>query len=303
MHSYYSNFLNDNNLTIFLFHGVISKNKSQVRNYNNKHISLAYFQNILSSLIQSGGCAISLDDFKEIQKNNSKLPKRSFCITFDDGFKNNLEYAAPVLVKYNIPTMFYITSSFIDQNKMSWVDRIEWAFDVTKKKYIDLPWRKGSYFNNSDDIIKLLEEIRENVKDGQNFDQDEFANLIQSLLAVPLVDQLDGELDEKLNWGDVKLLCSEKLFKVGAHTHNHKILSKLKPDDLAFEIKTPLSKLSENCKYITHHFSYPEGKKNCFNDKVIEVLKESGITICPTAIEGVNKISQDLFHLKRINVI
>ena len=37
------------------------------------------------------------------------IPKRSFVITFDDGFENNYSVAAPMLDDLNIPATFYFS--------------------------------------------------------------------------------------------------------------------------------------------------------------------------------------------------
>ncbi|MFH1452519.1 MAG: hypothetical protein ABIH00_00885 [Armatimonadota bacterium] len=51
------------------------------------------------------------------------------------------------------------------------------------------------------------------------------------------------------------------------------------------------------------HYSYPEGLDYCYSDEVINMLKEYGIKCSPTAIDGVNKVGDDLFHLKRVAVV
>lgn len=38
-------------------------------------------------------------------------------VTFDDGHKSNLEFAAPHLARLNIPAYFFVTTDFIDQRK------------------------------------------------------------------------------------------------------------------------------------------------------------------------------------------
>ena len=42
--------------------------------------------------------------------------KNSVAITFDDGYLDNYQEAAPLLHKYNLPALIYLTSDFVDQN-------------------------------------------------------------------------------------------------------------------------------------------------------------------------------------------
>jgi peptidoglycan/xylan/chitin deacetylase (PgdA/CDA1 family) len=54
-------------------------------------------------------------------KNKETLDPKTVVITFDDGYKDNLLNAVPILKKYNIPATFFITSGYINtDNTLSW---------------------------------------------------------------------------------------------------------------------------------------------------------------------------------------
>jgi len=125
--------LNSNNLSIYLFHGVIKKKikKNSVRNYNSKHIDIIKFEQYVKFL-SINGQVITLND---IHNKNQKF-KNKYVITFDDGFYNNYKYAFPVLKKYKIPHIIYLTTNYVDKNLISWIDRIDIAIDSCKQKNI-----------------------------------------------------------------------------------------------------------------------------------------------------------------------
>ena len=52
----------------------------------------------------------------------------------------------------------------------------------------------------------------------------------------------------------------------------------------------------------TIHYSYPEGLKHCYSQNVIYELKKRGVLCYSTAISGLNNITDDLFHLKRVMI-
>ena len=116
--------LKKNSYSIILFHGVIKKNKTKIRNYTNKHIELRSFISIIKFLKSRGNC-LSLKEFIKIKKEKKKLPNYSFSVSFDDGFENNYKLAAPVLNKFKIPTIFYVTTNLLKNNQMTWIDQIE----------------------------------------------------------------------------------------------------------------------------------------------------------------------------------
>lgn len=297
----YSTYLDDNKLAIFLFHGVISKNLKSIRNYNNKHITKKRFSNIIGSLVRTGN-PVSMAEVIEYC-NGKVLPERSFAITFDDGFKNNLDNGLPILEKYNVPATIYITTNFIETNQMSWIDRIEWAFEKKDAFNLNLPWNNFYSKVSSYKIKKeILEQIRDKVKRNNEFDPNSLADDIQLQLNLPLTYTSSSELDQKLLWKDLKILISNPKITIGGHTHTHRILSYLNNNDLEYEISNSINLIKKNLKLNCVHYSYPEGLEYCYNKNVISYLKKNGILCCPTALHGLNRKHSDPFQLKRITV-
>jgi hypothetical protein len=69
------------------------------------------------------------------------------------------------------------------------------------------------------------------------------------------------------------------------------------------EIKTSVDLLAQKAGVYSPHYSYPEGLAHCYSDEVIDTLKIYGVICCPTAIDGINQVINDLFHLYRITVV
>ena len=51
-------------------------------------------------------------------KKGKKIPPQTIAITFDDGYRDNLLYAAPILKKYDIPATFFVTSGYINTQRI-----------------------------------------------------------------------------------------------------------------------------------------------------------------------------------------
>jgi len=56
---------------------------------------------------------LSMSEAVDIIHTHKKNYGRCLVVTFDDGFKNNVEVAVPTLKKYDIPACFFVTSDFI----------------------------------------------------------------------------------------------------------------------------------------------------------------------------------------------
>ena len=120
--------LTSDGLAVFLFHGVVRQSRYAVRNYTGKHMERDRFCRIIEGL-KNAGSALSMDDVVDHCQSGRPFPRRAFAMTFDDGFENNVSIAASILKELSVPASFYITSSFVEHNAMSWIDRIEHSLE------------------------------------------------------------------------------------------------------------------------------------------------------------------------------
>ena len=299
----YSDRLSEKGLAIFLLHGVIEKSDYVVRNYNRKHLETDYFYHFILDLKQSGH-PLSMDDVIRYHYEREPFPPRSFAITFDDGFENSYSIAAPILKDQGIPATFYVTTEFVDQNSMSWVDRIEYCLEAVPEAELSFPWDSAIYrLQNARDKIRFMDYLRSRVKPDKTIDLDELVNSVFAQCGITEVWQSDAPLDLKMNWKQVREISECESFIVGGHSHCHVNLNFLSHDELEAEVITSIHLLQEKAQIHPRHYSYPEGLDYCYSDEVIQVLQNNGIVCSPTAMDGINHLDTDLFHLKRIPVI
>ena len=62
--------------------------------------------------------AIGLPDLLEALRRDQPLPKRSFLLTFDDGFREMSDVVAPLLLAKGIPAVFFVGSAFTDNRQL-----------------------------------------------------------------------------------------------------------------------------------------------------------------------------------------
>jgi peptidoglycan/xylan/chitin deacetylase (PgdA/CDA1 family) len=289
-----------NNFVIFLFHGVIEKNLFEIRNYTKKHILKKEFVKILR-LLKKKGNVLSLDEIVFYIKNNINLPKNTYAITFDDGFENNYSLAAPILDDLNLPSTFYFSTDFIENNTMSWIDKIEYCVELKKKGEVHIPWLRGKIkFNSRKSKIYLLENIRYFVKNNFGFNINNFVNNFFYQCNIKIISHSNINIDKKINWKQTNLLKNHRLFKVGGHSHEHLSLGLLSRSQSTLQIRRSFALFKKRINLNLEHYSYPEGRQVDYNKSIITTLKSSGIKLCPTAIEGKNNLNSRLFDLKRV---
>lgn len=289
-------------LAIFLFHGVIPRQVHEVRNYTRKHLQEAEFEAALRTL-KAHGQPMSMPEVLETLEQGGPFPPRAYAVTFDDGFENNLSVAGPVLRRHATPATFYVCSSFVDEDRMSWTDQLECAFEHADAVRLDVPALGPAATLVSPEHKKAsLDAIRAYVKGNPRLDPYRFAAQVLAGMGNPPPVR-DRWLDRKLTWDQVGELARDSLFEVGAHGRSHRILPFLSADELERELGESISKVRAAAGRDGVHFSYPEGLAHCYSEQVIERLKAHGIRCSPTAIEGANPPGTDPFHLRRLFVV
>ncbi len=290
-------------LTVLLYHGVSKSNPKGIENYNHKHISEKVFIEHLRFLKKNCN-VISLDEVVDIHHNKKSYPKNSVAITFDDGFANNHEVAAPALIDFNLPATFYVSSGVINTNLMFWVDVLEDCINRTQAREITVSLEKKQHkfdLSNHSNRLIALDSIKAVCKrspvEGKNTIIDEVQKKCRVIAEI-------GDTDnyQKMNWKQVCELDSNSLFIVGGHSLYHDILGLQNPQRSSLDISASIDLLTYHLGRKQTHYSYPEGQANHYNDTHIALLKQKGIICSPSAIMGLNTPKEDLFHLRRVMV-
>ena len=63
-------------------------------------VPVGMFDEQMAQLRDLGYTVVAVDDVLEYYANGAELPPRPVLITFDDGYRDNLEHAAPILERY-----------------------------------------------------------------------------------------------------------------------------------------------------------------------------------------------------------
>jgi len=98
-------------------------------------------------LARHGWFTMTLDELEHLLK-VGRMPKKRFIVTFDDGFRNNLTEALPILTAFGFTATVYVATEFIGRHnsfvtaKMSEFPMLTWD-DVIKLR--DAGWQIESH--------------------------------------------------------------------------------------------------------------------------------------------------------------
>ncbi len=220
----------------------------------------------------------------------------TICITFDDGYKDNFQYALPILRKYGVPATVFLATDVIGSDGMLWPDRV--LFVIRQCKINQLRYDEAGIF----DVNMQNEHLRrrtgfqflEWLKKFSPAERDERINRLMQVceLSEPPAQRL------MLNWHEVRQMHKDGI-RFGAHTKSHPILSFLSDDELKREIFGSKSAVENALGVSICSFAYPNGRRGDFDERSKEVIKAAGFRCAVTTCGGANDRASDNFELNR----
>jgi peptidoglycan/xylan/chitin deacetylase (PgdA/CDA1 family) len=284
---------------ILCYHGVekeIIDNRVQIA-----HMHIENFEQQMKYLKKNYEI-ISIDYLAECIKYKYQLHPHQVCISFDDGYKNNLLNVSSIMKTYNFPYSVFVPTWHIDNGERLPTYYIRTAVLYTHKKTIKLSSINRVFFIETDqDRLHSLEKIIQIVKRVSQ-------NLVKSIVkeCYDLLDtnqwlEINNKFhsDELMNWNEVKKIMHLGA-SIGSHCHNHGILhAKQTPTQIDYELRTSKNLIEKhigNCRYI----AYPNGAEKDISGYALRSVQQHKYVLGMTLISGEIVGNVNPFFLPRI---
>jgi peptidoglycan/xylan/chitin deacetylase (PgdA/CDA1 family) len=88
----------------------------------------------------------------------------------------------------------------------------------------------------------------------------------------------------------------------GSHTISHRILTRLKNEEIIREIRDSKDILESQLGQKINSFAYPVGTRADFNDEIMEIVRTSKYACACSNVYGINGNNADIFALKRVGI-
>lgn len=166
---------------------------------------------------------ISLKEWLKASSAQSQLPARACALTFDDGWRDNYEFAYPLLKQHDVPATIFLVSDMIGTNSAFWPNRLRNVLEGCKGYSAE---KLGRWLNPAS--VSVLQNICDGSVDNETFSQlvndwkflsdDEVMQKLDSL-----ENELGTEQSERvlLDWGEVQEMAESGLIEFGSHTRHH----------------------------------------------------------------------------------
>jgi peptidoglycan/xylan/chitin deacetylase (PgdA/CDA1 family) len=232
---------------------------------------------------------LPLHEIVDRQMRGAPLPPRACAISFDDGWRDNLEHALPALAQRGLSATIFVVTQRVGSPGAFWPDEV-------CRRMAPLPPERQR------ELARSL---------GAGAAADPVASLLDHLKRVPeaaregLLDSLRGQTDppsdsgrELLDWADLARLAQAGI-DIESHGATHAILTGLPDDAVERELRSAREQLLEKGHGKRGMLAYPSGRHDA---RVRAIAGKVGYTGAFTTEPGLLTARSQPLALARIGL-
>jgi peptidoglycan/xylan/chitin deacetylase (PgdA/CDA1 family) len=253
---------------------------------------------------------------------SGKVPKRSVVITFDDGYRDNLENARPLLEQYGIPATVFIASGYVASDGEFWWDSMERVLLMPGRLpdtfQVETDGQRASWDLNGD--ATWTDEDAERYRDWRPYTpahtpRQRLYSELRALLFQASPEERTRVIADLLAWADIpsaarpkrrildedglRRLAVDDLVDIGGHSISHPELARLSVAEQDHELRASKKRLEAVLGREVIALAYPHG--SCTADTKRLAAQAGYAFACGTQRQAVER-DADLYQLPRVGV-
>jgi peptidoglycan/xylan/chitin deacetylase (PgdA/CDA1 family) len=261
-----------------------------------------FFEQVIRSLRRSGADLVSLDEVHR-RMTEQDFSRRFVSITFDDGYRDTLQFAYPILKRYEAPFAIYVATSFADRVGELWWLALEAV--IAQNDLVGVRIEGRDYWFEArnvhekravfDHIYAWLRRLKT---------EDELRQVVREMAARHRVDIAAFCAGLCMSWQEIAGLARDPLVTIGAHTVNHVILTKVPEAAVRAELQNSRTVIEAALGIKPLHFAYPVGDRSAAGPREFSIAAELGYKTAVTTRPGVifRQHAAHLLALPRISL-
>jgi peptidoglycan/xylan/chitin deacetylase (PgdA/CDA1 family) len=269
---------------IFMLHHVRPHRDSEFQ--PNRHLEIApeFLRATLLHLRARGIDIVTVDEMHQrlIQRDFSR---RFACFTFDDGYRDNRDFALPVMREFDAPFTVYVASDFAQGTGRLWWVALEMV--VAKARSIEVEIggvamrfdtgtidAKHAAFDRLHDWIRALP--------GEH----DIRREVSALCARHGVDENAICRDLCMSWDELRPFGADSLVAIGAHTITHCNLAKQAEAIATHEMAVSRARIETELQRPVVHLAYPYGDRIAAGRREFALAQAAGFKTAVTTRPG-----------------
>lgn len=252
----------------------------------NRHLTVTpeFLERVLADLKRAGHAFVSMDEAVEALKKGHC--SRLVTITADDGYRDNITDALPVLEGHDVPLTIYVSPALIDRSIDLWWDVLEEI--VMRSDRVELDTAAGTLAFDCRTIPMKIEagcRIHDYLTTAVK--EEDRQPVLDRLARAAGVDPKALSVKTLLDWDEIRAASEHRLVTIGAHGISHYNLKRL-DDAAAFREISEAGCMVENAiGKRPRHMAYPYGYASAVGAREVEMARDAGYASAVTTRHGV----------------
>ena len=270
---------------ILMLHHVRPARRDRFQPNSHLEVTPDFLERAIRRLRRAKVDLISLDEM------HRRLTERDFgrrfaCFTFDDGYRDNKEWAFPILKAAQVPFTIYVATSFADRLGKLWWLALEAVIARNDRFALVMDGRESHVECAGVDakrevFDKLYGWLRGLPSEKQAVD------LVCDLAARYGVDVRALCAEQCMDWNEIGELARDPLATIGAHTVNHVMLAKASDGQVRSELTMGSAVIEAVLGQPPAHLAYPYGDPTAAGPREFRIAAELGFKTALTTRPGV----------------
>jgi peptidoglycan/xylan/chitin deacetylase (PgdA/CDA1 family) len=247
-------------------------------------------------LLQRSAHVVDLSEALDTLASGGTLPPRAVALTFDDGYRDNLTDAVPLLRDLGLSATFFLVPHVLSGVTTPWWEVVGAAF--TESDLRTFRWEDRAFALEGAEGRRSYEAVCESLKRCNEQTRQRKVR--------ELVDELHPGAEAQvtplfLDWDDARALVRSGM-RVGSHSLDHVILANEEPAEQRRNLRESRQLLESQLDTQIRLLAYPNGSASDFDGVTERAACEAGYQGAVTTIPGRNGATTSPFRLRRFVV-
>ena len=215
---------------------------------------------------------VSMSALVDALESEEDVEPGTVVISFDDGYRDTLELAAPVLEFYGIPAIVYLSTGNVTGGANQWVDELYSAFQfrTNHQLRLDAPDAPLYDLEMEDTLFEAYHSMAGRLLAMQRSEREALLEEVRAQLSA-----VERPPRLMLTWQEVKELTRRYPgFEIGVHTREHPDLTACGEEAARAELENSMADIAGELKLEVEHLAFPYGRTN---ERIREIVARSSL--------------------------
>lgn len=245
-------------------------------------IEPAFLDAALTRVAALGYELVSMDD--ALARIGDPRARPFVALTFDDGYRDTVDHALPVLERHAAPFTVFVTTGFAERTARLWWIELEAAIRALDEIEVEIDGRRLSLFARGDDAKQAaFRTLYWMLRAGP---EARLLDVIAGLAAKAGIDAAAIPAELCLDWDGIARVARHPLCTIGAHTLTHPMLAKHEGAVASREMAESRRRIEMRLGLPVRHLAYPVGDPGSAGPREHAVAAELGFASAVTTRPG-----------------